>query len=189
MHARTRASIFGALMPRRSRREIPLVATLLLAVLAGCTHNIGDPCGTNVDCSPAGDRFCDTSAIGGYCTIEGCDINTCPDNEPCVRFFTPFTDDADRCGPTHPCARADERCIDDPMSTSADFTGHCAPESTERRWCQHRCSNDGDCRTGFECRSTFNGGTMSAPVLPGAFSVPTLNNPTGDPASFCVQAS
>jgi hypothetical protein len=169
------------------RRGIALVATTLLFALAGCGHNIGDPCNSNVDCSPAGDRFCDRSVIGGYCTIEGCDIGTCPDNEPCVRFFTAIMDDADRCGATKPCT-PDERCIADLMPTDPVLTGHCAPETSERRWCQHACGNDGDCRPGFQCRSTVNGGTPSAPVLPGAFAVPTLSDPQGEPASFCVQA-
>jgi hypothetical protein len=186
-------------MPRR--RGIAFAATTLAVAAAvtfgGCGHFIGDPCNSNVDCSPAGDRFCDKSALGGYCTIEGCDVNTCPDFEPCVRFFTPVCTES--CDAAHPCS-PDARCIADvtnaggvmsrcdPSAFMSATGGHCAPETSERRWCQHHCANDGDCRPGFVCRSTVNGGTPTAPVLPGAFAVPTVSNPEGDPASFCVQS-
>jgi len=80
------------------RRLLALVA--IAAAVAGCTHHIGDSCTQNVDCSPLGDRFCDTSAPGGYCTIQDCDVredpqgnlvDSCTDadgNSVCVRFFT-----------------------------------------------------------------------------------------------------
>src|SRR5438128_1983773 len=60
---------------------------LLLCGLVGCARTIGDTCVQNVDCSIAGDRFCDIASPSGYCTVEGCDYNTCPDNAACVRFF------------------------------------------------------------------------------------------------------
>ena len=54
---------------------------------------------------------------------------------------------------------------------------HCAPESTERRWCQKTCSIDSDCRAGYECRST---GTL------GGEPVPTADMLSGTPAKFCA---
>ncbi len=180
---------------RAARRELlgSLGIAAIVAALAGCTHNIGDPCTSNVDCSPAGDRFCDRSAPGGYCTVEGCDLNTCPDSEPCVRFFTTLQDPADVCHPDSSlpnaradCPSADDRCIADATSVDGGAPlGHCAPESTERRWCQHGCQSDGDCRPGYQCRSTAPG-VGHIPVLPGALPVPTLNDPAGTPVSFCV---
>src|SRR5512135_913112 len=97
-------------------RAVPLVAALWIA---GCGNNIGDSCTTNIDCSPFGDRFCDTAEPAGYCTIEDCDVTTCPGNAVCIRFFTPIADE-----PCHPmkdnstlgqadCARIDERCVCD----------------------------------------------------------------------------
>jgi hypothetical protein len=97
----------------------------LLAILAfaasaaGCSKQIGQACATNVDCSPLGDRFCDISAPGGYCTIEGCDVSfdsagkpvsSCPDDGVCIRFFeriatcpcNPETADQD-CAPSQRC--------------------------------------------------------------------------------------
>jgi hypothetical protein len=163
-------------------RSAPLVL-LALTLLAGCGKKIGDECGTNVDCSIAGDRFCDIAPVAGYCTVEGCDVDTCPDEAVCVRFYTPVstapcTYDAQR--PRGDCA-ADERCLCD-LSSAGECkasTAHCAPENSERRWCMKRCGNDGDCRGGYTCRAT---GTR------GAEPVPSLEKPQGESASFCVSS-
>jgi hypothetical protein len=166
----------------------PLVALLWLA---GCGHSIGDPCRTNVDCSPTGTRFCDTSALNGYCTQENCGVDSCPGNSVCIRFFTPVVDEPCNYDVYHPfsCPHTDERCVcdrTDAMGACSSFTtnpdgsvtnGHCASSATERRWCQLRCSSNSDCRQGYECRST---GTF------GAEPVPTFDMATGDPAKFCA---
>lgn len=160
-----------------------------LALVAGCGKRIGDQCKSNVDCSLAGDRFCDVSAPSGYCTVEGCDSNTCPDEGTCVRFFTPqrnveCTYDPDRPNSrglaSNQCPNSDDRCVCDEIDSSgacSNGLGHCAPESSERRWCQLKCDDTSDCRAGYECRST---GTH------GAEPVPTLTSPTGTPAKFCA---
>ncbi len=169
-----------------SRLSVLVVASTLVAA-AGCTHNIGDPCNTNVDCSPAGDRFCDTSAPGGYCTVEGCDVNTCPNSEACVRFLTQRLDEPCTYDPAQPfsradCPESDEECICDTAipDGGTTCTAHCAPEDSERRWCQHRCSTDSDCRIGYHCVEAGSGG---------ALLVPTLNNPnpssSNPPTLFC----
>jgi hypothetical protein len=175
------------------------LAGLALLVTAGCGHNIGDACTSNVDCSPAGDRFCDLSVISGYCTVEGCDINTCPNNEPCVRFFTVIVtepcdyDSAEpgHCKPGTRCCQPDERCVPDLAATGGVVPGHCAPESTERRWCMHGCGSDGDCRDqNFLCRSTSPAPPGSRiPILPGALPVPSIADPAGvsNASSFCIQ--
>jgi hypothetical protein len=170
-------------------RAVSLVATLWLAA---CGHNVGDSCKNNVDCSPLGDRFCDTAPPGGYCTIENCDIDTCPSEAVCVRFFSPLMNE-----PCHPpevgllaqndCTYPDERCVcqdsvngkcasKDPKDPDK-FYGHCAPSSTERRWCQKKCSNSGDCREGYGCFETGSGG---------AESIPTFDMGSGKPAKFCA---
>lgn len=174
-------------------RAAPLVAILWIA---GCGHNIGDSCTTNVDCSPLGDRFCDTAPPGGYCTIENCDATSCPGGSVCIRFFTPIV--SEKCHPPADgsslgqadCPRIDERCVCDTsvngqcVSTDPDANnqplGHCAPTSTERRWCQESCSHDSDCRTGYRC---FETGTL------GAEPVPTFEMGTGQPAKFCAPSS
>jgi len=62
---------------------------LVIALLAaGCGKEIGDPCTVSSDCSTAGDRQCiDANEKGGYCTIQGCDYNTCPGEAACIRFY------------------------------------------------------------------------------------------------------
>jgi hypothetical protein len=162
-------------------RSISLVL-LVFASAVGCGKKIGDECGNNVDCSIAGDRFCDTAPVGGYCTVEGCDVGTCPDEAVCVRFYTalltrPCTYDA--ASPRGDCA-PDERCLCDQTSGDACAgTAHCAPENSERRWCMKTCEDSGDCRGGYVCRST---GTF------GAEPVPSFQHPKGEPATFCVSS-
>ena len=60
---------------------------LVIAFGPGCGAEIGDSCSTNLDCSPMGERICDTAQVEGYCTIEGCDLTTCPEEAECIRFF------------------------------------------------------------------------------------------------------
>ena len=66
------------------------VMILALAAAFGCGKEIGDACIVSTDCDPAGTRICDTTTGSkeGYCTIMGCDYNTCPEEAVCVRFFT-----------------------------------------------------------------------------------------------------
>lgn len=56
------------------------------ALFSGCTPAIGDECSNSTDCSLSGDRVCDVSFPGGYCTVFGCDQDTCPDEAVCVEF-------------------------------------------------------------------------------------------------------
>lgn len=63
------------------------LACALAATLAGCQPKIGDGCSISTDCSIRGDRVCDTSQPGGYCTVQQCRTG-CPDNAACVAFGT-----------------------------------------------------------------------------------------------------
>jgi len=63
------------------------IGILACGALSACGRNIGDDCQLNTDCSANGDRTCDLSQPGGYCTIEGCDENSCPSDSACVRLF------------------------------------------------------------------------------------------------------
>jgi len=63
-----------------------LLALGLLAPAMGCTKAIGDGCTLSTDCSIQADRACDTSQPSGYCTVIGCDGNSCPDEALCIAF-------------------------------------------------------------------------------------------------------
>ena len=52
----------------------------------GCKPKIGEDCATSVDCSISGDRLCDVTQPGGYCTVFNCEPNNCPDESVCVGF-------------------------------------------------------------------------------------------------------
>ncbi len=56
------------------------------ALLVGCRPEVGDSCKISTDCSITGDRLCDTSQPGGYCTIFNCEAGSCPDEAICVEF-------------------------------------------------------------------------------------------------------
>lgn len=63
-----------------------VVSVIACAFVAGCAPSIGDSCTGSLDCSINGDRQCDTTRVGGACTVFGCEPDTCPDDSVCVRF-------------------------------------------------------------------------------------------------------
>jgi hypothetical protein len=171
-----------------------LVLVLVAATaVAGCGRNIGDDCTTSTDCSATGDRTCDMSQPGGYCTVEGCDQTSCPDNSTCVRFFPEqflSTPCDPACEDTNPavatpgspqvnCPQIAPLCAGAKTNDcSADQlclpSGLCVPRADEQRLCVKTCGSDSDCRGGYQCRA---GGTLG--------SLPLLNDPCGT-VSFCA---
>lgn len=153
-------------------------SVLSVGLSTGCSDKIGDECSLSSDCAPDGSRFCDNTQPSGYCTVVGCDFNTCPEESECVRFFTgsfanrtcdPVTEDiaTDMCSPDEACA----------------IDGRCAPAVSELRFCMLKCDNAGDCRSGYECRNLdlmrAHGGEPV--VAPGE----TLGD---NPERFCAEA-
>lgn len=122
-----------------------LVSLLLFA--PGCGAEIGDECVLSTDCSTTGERICDTSSPGGYCTIIGCDVGTCPDEAVCVRFF-PVTSSNQMCDPATEDV-TENNCTADEVCT---FSNTCAPRNSEVRFCMKTCGGNGDCRDKYECR-------------------------------------
>ncbi len=116
------------LMPRPPEKLLLLVALAAFAALSGaCKPKIGDDCKISTDCSAAGDRLCDITAPGGYCTMFNCEPGTCPDGESlCVEF-----------GATRDAA---EQCQD-----------LASPSPYARSFCMQTCDNNGDCRSGYTC--------------------------------------
>jgi hypothetical protein len=101
-----------------------------LAILAGfvaCTPEIGDKCQVSTDCSIRGDRLCDISQPGGYCTQLNCSRNSCPDEASCVLFNSAV-----------PGCGYDDR--------SGPFGSRVA-----RSFCMAKCESNGDCRDGYVC--------------------------------------
>jgi len=119
-----------------------------LVLTSGCDDEIGDECSLSSDCSNQGDRFCDTSMPGGYCTVIGCDFDTCPSESVCVRFFS-VADSNRICEPTTEDHGSDD-CTADEICTLA---GTCVPRTAEIRFCMRKCEEDGDCRDNYECRN------------------------------------
>jgi hypothetical protein len=135
-----------------------LVVGCLLPLLWACGRKIGDECKTQFDCNEEDDtKTCDISQPGGYCTIEGCDETSCPEEAVCVRFYPAEEFLTDRCD-SSPCA-AHEVCLP---------SGLCAPRSSEHRRCLLRCDNNGDCRDEYECRPSGRFSSMALTTQPGA---------------------
>lgn len=159
------------------RPAFALILPLAFALASACGTEIGDECSASRDCSPDGDRACDVSAPGGYCTIVGCDYDTCPSEAVCVRFFPAETDvtcDPEAEGEDSSACTVDEICT---------LGGTCAPRDAEARFCMRACEDDGDCRAGYECRDRERMAARgSEPVPPAGERLPD------EPQGFCAVA-
>lgn len=105
----------------RSARVAPTLLALL--ALVGCAPQIGDRCQVSTDCSVNGDRICDTSQPRGYCTVQGCDPDSCPNGAVCVEWrFEPSRTTATYCMERcrSGCGRDGYECVadDDPRLAS-----------------------------------------------------------------------
>ena len=134
-------------MSRVLALQLATIAAAALAI-AGCGDEIGDSCSISSDCSPDGDRVCDTSSRDGYCTIIGCDFDSCPEEATCVRFFS-GTFENRLCDPALEDV-SENLCSLDEVCT---IENRCAPRTNEVRSCMKTCDGDGDCREGYECRT------------------------------------
>lgn len=152
--------------------------TILAAGLAAsaCSKKIGDGCSTNIDCQQNGTRICDLSQPGGYCTVDGCDENSCPSESICVRFFDQKYATVE-CGDQLPCPSANDVCV---TRNLGDLPPQkvCAPAASERRFCAEKCSSDGDCRGAYSCQAAGTYGSLAllkdpADALEAKFCSPT----------------
>ena len=149
---------------------LALSIALLGSLTPACGKQIGDACQINSDCASDGTRICDlpSQSPGGYCTIQGCDYSTCPDEAVCVRFF-PGGGTGKSCNPKDttgmdPTSVATACTLDELCSLAGaptvtvddehplDSQGSCVLRSSEVRYCMKQCDSNDDCRDGYECR-------------------------------------
>lgn len=162
---------------RNSRLASRILVCLCLALCAAaCGEEIGDSCTLSTDCSSTGARICDTNSPGGYCTIIGCDVGTCPEEAVCVRFF-PVTSSNRPCNPATEDSE-ENACTADEVCT---IQGICSPRNSELRFCMKTCGGNGDCRDDYECRDE------ALMQNHGGEAVPEPGEPTGsNPQRFCA---
>lgn len=132
----------------------PVLCSLLIALgaalaLGGCGSEIGDSCSVTVDCDPSNSngRTCDLSSTGGYCTIVGCDHDSCPEGSVCIRFYVASFENSP-CDPAH----EDVDTFDCAPDEVCSLKGQCVPQTSEIRYCMATCESSGDCRDEYECR-------------------------------------
>ncbi len=116
-------------------------AFVFSAFLSGCLPKIGDDCITDRDCSAQGDRTCDNTQDGGYCTIVDCDATLCPEKESlCVSFNT---------------SRSNQGACRNPSQ----------PSPHRRNFCMAICKSSDDCRGGYACVDLREANIWSATVV------------------------
>lgn len=142
-------TVRASMRPVLSTAVVTLLASAALVLGAGCGSEIGDSCAVSIDCDPSNsnDRVCDLSSTGGYCTIIGCDHESCPENSVCIRFYVASFANA-------PCdfATEDLTTFDCGTDEVCSFKGQCVPSTSEVRYCMATCEGQDDCRDGYECR-------------------------------------
>jgi hypothetical protein len=113
--------------PMRPKELYEYLLAIVAAVsFVACKPEIGDDCTVSTDCSATGDRICDTTQPGGYCTIFNCEPGTCPEEAVCIAFGGSVS--------TRP------ECVD--RQGTSPF---------QRTFCMVKCEGDDDCRDGYEC--------------------------------------
>ena len=120
------------------------------------------------DCSATGDRLCDITEPGGYCTVFNCEPDSCPDDSACVNFGASLSALTDG---------ASNQIV--PGCTSSQGNS-----PYERSFCMAACESDADCRGGYKCLGVGELGgvevdnTRSTRVcaVPRSGTVPTLND-------------
>jgi hypothetical protein len=100
---------------------LALLGVIAASLAVGCSPKIGDKCSVSTDCSVQGDRLCDPTQPGGYCTVFNCEPDKCPDESVCVAF--------------------NETTCSSP-AISRRF---------QRTFCLAGCSSNDDCRAGYQC--------------------------------------
>jgi len=133
------------------------------ALALGCTPKIGDDCTVSTNCSTAGDRLCDITQPGGYCTVFNCEPGSCPADSVCVNFGTSLS-------PVAGCA---------PSQGNSPY---------QRSFCMATCGSDGDCRADYKCLKPTELNAVSAEHSNDSrvCAVPPKAAPTGTSNQVCL---
>ena len=192
-----------------------LLFALLVLLAPACGKEIGDSCSTSVDCNQDNSRDCDLSQPGGYCTVIGCDEKSCPSEAVCIRIFPyevsrpacQYSPDASNasnasvcpigtgvcqgdniCGCTQDSdCTSDGLCVPDVTQVPDVTHGYCVPRTSERRYCERNCGNNGDCRGGYVCREAGIEGNTPLTSTYGSIAL-VANANTSTVVRFCAQA-
>jgi hypothetical protein len=112
--------------------RLPLLQAACLVLLGlialGCSPKIGDSCTISTNCSASGDRLCDVTQPGGYCTVFNCEPGSCPTDSVCINFGTALS----------------------PLPECSTDLGN---SPYQRSFCMATCGNNGDCRGGYSCQN------------------------------------
>lgn len=123
--------------------------------MAACKPQIGNNCATSTDCSQTGDRLCDVSQPGGYCTIFNCEpqgsnaTTKCPNEAACISFGASAS----------------------PVMGCQNDLGS-SPYS--RSYCMKKCKNTSDCRDGYVCLDLATDARFGAVDVDGPTKVCTV---------------
>jgi hypothetical protein len=113
---------------------VALASMMALASMTGCKPKIGDACSNAVDCSALGDRLCDVTQPGGYCTLFNCQPDTCPDDAACVVFRSEL----------------DPAC-EKPITPNSTLSPDGRHGRFAQTFCMKTCKSEKDCREGYQC--------------------------------------
>jgi hypothetical protein len=144
--------------------RLAILAICLSGVLAlGCTPKIGDDCSVSTNCSTTGDRLCDVTQPGGYCTKFNCEPGSCPEDSVCVNFGTKLS-------PVAGCA---------PSQANSPY---------KRSFCMASCEDDNDCRESYRCLAPTDLNAVLAEHSSGSkvCAVPPKPVPTGTSNEVCL---
>jgi hypothetical protein len=144
-----------------------LVVAVVLGAGTGCKPKIGDACTTALECSSLGDRLCDTTQPGGYCTQFGCQPDGCPSEAACIVF----------------------RSSIDPACGTADDGKY---GRFSQSFCMIVCESTTDCREGYACAlpadrdALLLDQTKDNPAsVKVCIAIATLTTPPSDPPGVC----
>jgi hypothetical protein len=167
-------NVYAPRRPMSSRLHLAIALTALTGLGSGCQPKIGDACRRSTDCSLQGERICDLSKRvdgQGECIIEGCGRGECPDESTCVKVYgsdfltvacDPDREDRATVGAKGETLEPLDACLPHEACLQE---GLCADELSARTSCRKKCSDNGDCRGGYECTRTGSSGIYLAPDL------------------------